>query len=193
MVHAAQGRFDAALSALEQGRAADALSPPQAFVETFVQLLQRDFDTVIAGGKKLLELHPASPIPRMLYAEALACSGQIEEALVQYRFLTSIARDIPWMRALEATCLARNGRLAEARETLDDLQRIRVEQHIDGYHIALLLDALGRRDEAFQELERAYSENSWLMLFLDSDPKADSLRSDPRYGQMRSSSKGANQ
>ena len=67
---------------------------------------------------------------------------------------------------------------------LEDLQRIRKEHYLDAYHIALLLDAMGQRDEAFEELERAYEANSYALLFSRLDAKADGLKSAPRFAPL---------
>jgi len=48
------------------------------------------------------------------------------------------------------------------------------------------VDALGRRDEAFQELDRAVDENSYTLLFLRVDPKVDNLRQDLRFALVES-------
>ena len=47
--------------------------------------------------------------------------------------------------------------------------------------MALLYDALGLRDLAFAELERAFEENSVTLCLLNMDPKMDGLRTDPRF------------
>jgi len=51
--------------------------------------------------------------------------------------------------------------------------------------MALLLDAIGERDQAFQELDRAYEENSFALTIVNVDPKSDPLRSDPRFARLR--------
>ena len=61
--------------------------------------------------------------------------------------------------------------------------RIRRAAYVDAYHVALLLDALGRRDEAFQELERARKEKAYSLLYIGVDAKADRLRADPRFAR----------
>jgi hypothetical protein len=49
--------------------------------------------------------------------------------------------------------------------------------------VALLLEALGRRDEAFEELERAQEEKAYSLLYIGVDAKADPLRADPRFAR----------
>ena len=156
-----------------------------AFLGIVVRLFAREFSAAAEWGKNTLDLHPASQIGRAFYADALDYAGQPEESLLQYRLARSLAPDVLWIRADEARHLSLHGQVEEAAAILADLQRIRENQYVDAYHIALLLDALGKRDEAFQELERAYEEGSYALLFAGLDAKADGLRSDPRFASLR--------
>ena len=139
----------------------------------------------LAAARDALELHPYLPLSRALYAQALELSGATEEALKQYRMATVICPDLPWLRALEALCLVNSGRRREALEILQQLEELRATEYVDGYFQALLLHSLGRKEEAFLELERAAAENSAALFVLDVDPRMDLLRIDPRFGQIR--------
>jgi len=44
--------------------------------------------------------------------------------------------------------------------------------------------AIGRKDLAFDKLEQAYSERTWIMNLLKVEPRLDSLRSDPRFADL---------
>ena len=81
--------------------------------------------------------------------------------------------------------MALSGRTAEAAAILEDLQLKRPARFVDAYHMALLSDSLGRRDEAFAELDRAYDENSYMLLLMNVDAKADALRTDARFAALR--------
>ncbi|PWU09527.1 MAG: hypothetical protein C5B51_06135 [Terriglobia bacterium] len=185
MVHLALGRMDEALQDLEQAQAIDALFPPLSFVWTIVHLFRREFDAAVACGKNTVDLHPSSQIGRTDYALALELAGRPVEAMAQYKLASTMAFDIPWMRAREAMCLARYGNRADARRVLEELRRNRDTDYIDAYHLALLLSALGKPGEAFRELERAWEEKSWAVLLVDVDTRADALRSDPRFPAWR--------
>ena len=116
-----------------------------------------------------------------MYAEALDSGGRTEEALAEYRLATTLSPDAGWIRADQARCLAVHGRQTEAEEILNCLRRNREIEYVDGYHLGLLLEALGRRDEAFEELYRACEERSYALIFATLDPKADTLRADSRF------------
>jgi hypothetical protein len=68
---------------------------------------------------------------------------------------------------------------------LEALERARVSEYVDAYFLAPLLNALGQRDRAFRELERAIEENSAGLYMLDVDPNLDPLRRDPRFLRLR--------
>jgi DNA-binding winged helix-turn-helix (wHTH) protein len=191
MVYICTGRFEDALDLILHTPEAHELWPTLPASEALLRLCQRQFHAAVALGKQAVDLHPFLHLSRAFYAQALECSGQIEEALSQYRLAWVMFSGPTWIRALEGRCLAKLRRMEESWEILRALQQLRATEYVDAYHMALLLDALGRRDEAFDELARAADENSALLCFLDVDPKMDCLRSDPRFLEVRNRVFGA--
>jgi DNA-binding winged helix-turn-helix (wHTH) protein/Flp pilus assembly protein TadD len=185
MLYIGMRRFDDALDLIAQARATDSLWPGLPSAEIFVYFCLGQFETAAACGKQALELYPYMPLERALYAQALEHAGRVEEALAEYRLLRSTSPDAPGLRALEAICLAKQGSREVGLELREELRSTRQTDYVDATVMALLEDALGNRDQAFLELERAAEENSSWLLFLDVDPKFASLRSDSRYAHFR--------
>ncbi len=185
ILYATMGRLDEALDVLVRGRKVNPLWALLPATEIFVRLCRREFDSAADYGRKAVDLYPYLQLGRAFFAQALEFSGRTEEALAEYRYAGVMSPDLPWLRALEATCLAKNGRAGEASKILEELNQIRAATYVDAYYMALLLDALGNREPAFQELERAAEENSTMLYILDVDPKLDSLRDDPRFLPLR--------
>lgn len=183
MVYLAGQRLDEAGALLPPALAADELLPPLAFIGCLLRLYRREFDAAIVWQENKLDLHPSSQVGRSHYAEALEFTGRIEEARTQYE-MTTARSDSPIALALQGRFLAKAGPPAEALNILNQLRHLRESEYVDAYQMALVYDALGRREEAFQELERALEENSYTLLFLKVDPKADGLRSDPRFARI---------
>ena len=184
VLYATMGRLDAALEMVVQGRGADPLCPVLLSTETFIRLCRREFDEAVRCGKSSIDLHPYQHVGRAHYAEALERTGRVEEALAEMRLACVMSPDLPWLRALEAACLAKHGRRSEALAAFDELQSLREREYVDAYFVALLLDALGRRDQAFAELERAWMENSASLFQMNVDARGEGLRSDPRFKQL---------
>jgi tetratricopeptide (TPR) repeat protein len=153
--------------------------------EIMVRFCRRDFEGAAVCGKKALELHPYMQLSHVFYAEVLEALGRSEEALTEYGRATLICPDLPWLRALEGACLGRCGRRASGLAVLKELQRRRATEYVDAYYMAILREALGQRDQAFQELDRACEEGSTALSILGVDPKMDTLRADPRFGRPR--------
>jgi DNA-binding winged helix-turn-helix (wHTH) protein/Flp pilus assembly protein TadD len=183
LLYLASGRLDEARNAMLEAKAVDELEPQLAILGTIVPLFRREFRAAEEWGKQNLDLHPSSQVGRAFYAEALERTDQFEEALAQYRMAIALSPEALWIRADEGGCLARHGHSAAAMAILEDLRRIRRTAYVDAYHVALLLDALGRRNEAFQELERAHEERAYSLLYIGVDAKADAIRSDPRFAR----------
>ncbi len=184
MLYVTQGRLDDALSILLRARGSHSLWPTVPAHEILIRFFRREFEAAIACGKKALELHPYLYLGRLFYAESLEHSGRIAEALEQYRLAIIMCPDLPWLQALEAVCLLKSGRRKDAAAILADLIQSRKQQYVDAYFMAVLLGALGDRDQAFQELERAYHEKSPALFALRVDPRLDPLREDPRFAGM---------
>lgn len=185
ILYSSMERFDDALEVITQGRAADPLCPVLLSTETFIRLCRHEFDAAVLCGKSSIDLHPYQHIGRAHYAEALERTGGMQEALAEMRRVCVMSPDLPWLRALEGRCLAKNGYRREALAALDELQRLREREYVDAYFMALLLDALGLRDQAFAELERALVENSATLFQLNIDVRGEGLRSDPRFERLR--------
>lgn len=192
MLYATLGRSDAALECIARGYEVEPLLPVLAATEVFVRFWRREFDQAVASGAKAIELHPYLHLGRAFYAQALEFSGRLDEAIAQYRLGSIMSPDLPFLRALEGTCLVKKGRAREAGAILEQLEELRASEYVDAYFMAMLRHELGQRDGAFTELERAVDENAAPLYALDVDPKADRFRSDPRFLPLRNKLFGRN-
>lgn len=185
MLCAVIGRFDEALAYLRDAYAADSLWPILPCAEVLIHTYSGDYERAVICGRKALDLHPYLPMGRSHYAQALEFAGRLDEALLEYRRACVMSPDLPRLRAEEGRCLAIAGQKAEALAILNELDQRRRAEFVDAYFIALLQDALGRRDEAMREMERALEENSSLLFMMDVDPRVRSLSAAPGFSRFR--------
>jgi tetratricopeptide (TPR) repeat protein len=185
MLYISWKRTEKALGMLQAARAADALSSGLALAEILVRFCGRDFVAAEEHGRQVLEVHPHFPSAIVFYAASLEALGRYDEALEQYHLVCMLAPDMAWHRALEGACFAKAGKPKQAQAVLEHLERLRTTDYVDGYHMALFLHALGRTDDAFAELERAYRDGCPTLSLIDVDPKIDALRDDPRFVILR--------
>ena len=178
-------RLDDALAILQRGRVADPLVATLPATEVQVYTYRREFDTAIVLGRKAVELHPYLQIGRVALAQALEFTGRFDEALRQYQIASVTSPDLPWVRALEGTCLAKMGRTGQAEAILAELDELRRSEYVDALYMGVLRQALGQTQDAWCELERAVDENSPFLWSLHADPKMDPFRTDPRFASLR--------
>jgi tetratricopeptide (TPR) repeat protein len=181
MLYVTLGRLDEALAVIARGLEADPLFPLLPLMQTSLHFWRREYPLAIELGTTLVELHPYLQIGRAFYAQALEFAGRPDEALAQYKLASLMSPDVTWLRGLEGTCLAKMGQRREASAILEELEHIRRTEYVDAYYMAILRAALGQREEAFAELERAYEECSARLWEFPADPKLDYFRDDARY------------
>jgi DNA-binding winged helix-turn-helix (wHTH) protein len=187
LAYAAQQRFDDALAIVARGQQVDPLFPMLSVMPTAVRFWKREYAAAIDAAEACLELHPYLQVGRAFYAQALEFSGRLDEARTQYQMAWMMSQDLPWIRALEAACLAKMAKTRESEIILDQILELRRTEYVDAYFMAVLRRALGQRNEAFAELERAYDENSAWLYQLHIDSKMDGLRGDRRFERIRAS------
>jgi DNA-binding winged helix-turn-helix (wHTH) protein len=179
------GHLDDALDVLDKAYKADPLLPTVPVMEVLIRIWRREFDVAVVLGMKAVELHPYLQIGRATLGQALEYCGRLDEALVQYQTASVMSPDLSWVRAHEGTCLAKQQRTAEAVAIVNELEERRRSEYVDACFMAWFRAALGERDQAFQELERAVEENSPWLHSLDVDVNTDYFKGDPRLDRLR--------
>ena len=76
---------------------------------------------------------------------------------------------------------ALSGQTAKAREVLVELNRNSLKINVTPYNVASIYSALGEKGAALDQLEKAYQERSFYLMWLSVDPQLDSLRSEPTF------------
>jgi hypothetical protein len=69
---------------------------------------------------------------------------------------------------------------------LDHLKELSAHTWVAPYNVSVIYAGLGENDQAFAWLDRAYNDRSYyLAVYLTTDARMDSLRSDPRFGELQ--------
>jgi tetratricopeptide (TPR) repeat protein len=74
-----------------------------------------------------------------------------------------------------------SGKHREARQVLADLEKIGEKQYVPAVYMAAIYAAMGETDHSIAWTRKGYEERSEEMIYLRTEPWADSLRSDPRF------------
>ncbi|MFN7939119.1 MAG: winged helix-turn-helix domain-containing protein [Bryobacteraceae bacterium] len=185
MLYTSQGRRAEALRTLEESARIDSLWPTLHALETFTHFCSRDYVSAIAAGQRAIADHPYQHLGRAYFAQALEFVGRMEEAIEQHKICCAHSPDIPWLIALRGCCEAKAGHTDLAQQSLNEVREQSSTRYVDRYYIAVLLAALGRKNDGIAELDRAVDELSATTFILDVDPKLDALRTHPRFAGVR--------
>jgi tetratricopeptide (TPR) repeat protein len=79
---------------------------------------------------------------------------------------------------------ARSGKTKEAEQILSELLEISKTKYVPEFYMACFYGALGRKDEAFEWLEKSYNERSNGLSAIKVYPLINDLRPDPRFTEM---------
>jgi eukaryotic-like serine/threonine-protein kinase len=184
--------------ALEEIRRARELEPSWLAaqgLEIQVLFFARRYDEALRAADAMVQLEPRSLNAHIWRTYPLLSLGRYEEAvnesLTGEKLLEEVIGDgksgpWPWAQALRGYALARLGRRAEAEAVLAGLRARASERYVPRHHLALVLHALGRDEEALEQLREAIEERDVFATFLGVDPKWDGLRRSPAFRELLS-------
>jgi serine/threonine-protein kinase len=180
----AMGRHE---EALEQAEKARELDPLNLIVNTWVGLRHHfagRYEAAIEEYQKVLELGPDFPPLHWHLGWALEQVERYEEAIAAAQKAIEASDGNPLFLASLGHAHAIAGNEKEAREILDELDRVSATRHVSAYHTAVIHGALGDLEEGFRWLDRAFEERSPWIGYLRVDPRVDGFRSDPRFAAL---------
>ncbi len=147
---------------------------------SFYFYMGRQYDRAIDQGQKALQLDPSCYTCRTLIALSEVQKGQFREATQEIepvKFPEAAPIDV----ATTVSILALAGETTRARSLEKSLQVQVTKRYLCPYEVATGFTALGMKDDAFKSLQKSYEAHSICMIWLNSEPRFDPLRSDPRF------------
>jgi tetratricopeptide (TPR) repeat protein len=185
---AAAGRGDEAIGEAVRAAELEPTSASAASTRALMLYYARDYQGALGAIGHALQLESGSAGAYFVLSRIDAARGAIDEAVVANERALAIAGDgagNAW-RANLIRLRALSGATAEARAELARLpgEIAARRQRIGSAQLAYAHEALGERTRAIELLENALSEREPDILWLAVDPRADSLRAEPRIEQV---------
>jgi len=174
------GRFDESLAQLRKATQLDPLWLMHGVQLGNVYYYQGRYDDAIQEYNKVLGINshfwPAHGYRAFVYEK----QKRFEEADTELR---KVLAEFPHTNARAALgeLYALQGKKAEARRILRELQENSRTQYVSPYWLATVYVALEDKKTALRHLESAFAEHSVWLLDLKVDPRFEALRSDPRF------------
>lgn len=141
------------------------------------------YERAVEQCREALDIEPRFGAAHGLLSLINERLGRYDEALAEIRKAVSMMSDNPEPLSILGYICAVSGRRREARRVLDKMLRLSEQRYISPLFIAIVYGALGEKARAFEWLERACEERSYVQL-LAMSPIFNSLRPDPRFADI---------
>ena len=174
-------RYDEAITELKRALELEPLSPNIGANLGQVYMYAGQNDRALEQALKTYDLEPNYPVARhylglayianRLYAEAIALSEKALQTDPTNQLMLRVA----------GYAYAKSGRRREAEEVIKRFRGIAKTQYVTSYFVANIYAALGDKEKAFAELEKAFAERDFSLHRLKVDPLMAPLRDDTRF------------
>src|SRR6267154_1381043 len=141
----------------------------------------RQYDAAIAQARRTIEQYPTYPLAYIWLGSAYREKKMYKEALEQFSQGLKFSGNQPAIAALYGHALAVSGDVAGARKTLADLKQLAQKRYVSAIYFACIYTGLGDNKMAMDWLDKAFRERNDRLVYLNVDPMADPLRSEPRF------------
>jgi TolB-like protein/Tfp pilus assembly protein PilF len=150
----------------------------------FHHYYNRRYDAAVKQLTTVLEMNRDFPLAHLWLGRTYQELKQYPQSLAEYRQAGEKLGDWPVVVAARGYVNAVSGRTSEASQDLAKLEKQSHDRFVTSYGVALVHAGLGDKDSAFVWLDKAFAERSHWLVWLQLDPRWDSLRSDRRFEQL---------
>jgi TolB-like protein/DNA-binding winged helix-turn-helix (wHTH) protein/Tfp pilus assembly protein PilF len=181
----AMGRTEESLEEMNRARSLDPLSLSVNFSLGWRLYMARQYDQAISQLLNTIEMDPTYLLAHIVLGQCYEQEEKYSEAITELQKAASMSPDSPPVLAALGHAYAAAGKRAEALQMLVQLKSLSARRYVSPFYLALLYIGLGDREQAVAWLDRGYDDRSNNMIFLNVVPQFDSLRSDPRFQDLR--------
>jgi len=172
------GRHDEAIAEMNRAMELEPLSLVQGANFAAVYLYARKFDKALDQAKKTYDLDPNLVTGQNWMCHSYDVNGMYAESLA---ISEKVAQSNRSLLAALGYAYAKSGQRQKAEAVLTRWKELGKTKYVTNYWMAIVYAALGEKEAAFAELEKAYQAHDWFFQRLRSDPFMDPLRDDPRF------------
>jgi TolB-like protein/Tfp pilus assembly protein PilF len=202
LYHNALGQHEAAVAEVRKAQELEPDSPANITAMSEAHYLARDYTAAEREARRALNLNPNFPIAYLNLGRALEQQGKWQPALDAYSRGRELSGHGPAMSMYVARIFARN-QPGKAQSMLDYMRTYRgpfwnsahdglspapnpspspgAKPYISPLYFAGVYTALDDRDNVFISIDKAVEDRCEYLIYLQQEPMADPLRSDPRF------------
>ena len=178
-----RGRFEEAFRESDKAVRLDPLSLIIAADRGMLLYYARDYDRAVEQFRLILEMDPDFPRGHMIqlvYAE----KRMYPEALADIEISKRLFGEGPWYWSAKARVFGQSGNEAEARQALEELEKMNKQHPVDPGALAWAHLGMGHQEEGLRWLEKAHEQHSNAMTILKVEPIYDPVRKEPKFQEL---------
>jgi serine/threonine-protein kinase len=178
-------RFNEAMEEIKRARELDPLSLVISRNVGAILFFAREYDQAEEALQKTIEMDPDFSMLHYYIGCVYSQKAMYNKALEEFQKQKELASAFSsYIEAAIGVVYARMGEIVKAKQVLNDLIEQSKHLYVSPYALAWLYFALGKKDQGFAELEKAYKiHDSWLDE-IKVEPFLDTARSDPRFAAL---------
>ena len=179
----AMGRFDESVVHAQRAQELDPLSLVHNLTLGVALYFARRFEESVEQFKKTLEIEPSFYPARMSLSQSYEELGRFDEAIAEAEAAFG-TEDLPVVLSRLGGAYAAAGRAADASRIIDELQERSKTSYVSGYEIATIYAELNQKETALEWFKKALDERASWMVFLNTAPRFEFMRSVPGYVEL---------
>jgi serine/threonine-protein kinase len=189
------GKYDLARREIEQAQALDPLSPIISANSGLYLYYAHKHDEAIEQYRKTLEINSEFGVAHYYLGLAYLQKKEYDTAIAEFKSVMKSAGeaatgkeeldgdDLEAAAAL-AYAYASAGKRAEAQSLLDKMIELQKRRYVSPLYLATVYTGLGAKDQAIEQLNKAYENRHPGLVLIRVEPLFDTLRDDQRFQEL---------
>jgi TolB-like protein len=181
---AATGRFSESIPQIRHAHELDPLSVVVSMEMAWNFFIARDYDHAIEQALRVTHFEPEFPSAQYILGLACEQKGKFGEARAALERALAGSHGHASVPASLGHLFGITGNRQEALRMLDQLNGLASRGYVAPFWHSILYTGLGDVDAAIGHLERSYAQSDVWLVWLNTDPRLDSLRADARFQRL---------
>jgi TolB-like protein len=181
---AATGRFSESIPQIRHANELDPLSIVVSMEMAWNFFIARDYDHAIEQALRVTHFEQEFPSAQFILGLACEQKGRFEEARAALERTFAGSHGHASAPASLGHLFGVTGQREEALRMLDQLNGLASRGYVAPFWHSILYAGLGDADAAIGHLERSYAQRDVWLVWLNTDPRLDSLRADARFQRL---------
>ncbi len=180
----ALGRVDEGVATAKRGLQIAPLSVVLSDDVASAYYIARRYDEALQQYQKSLEIDPNHYGGALGLGQVYEIKGRHEEAIRELQKAILLGGRTSGALVLLGHAYASSGKQAEAQKIVDELNEMAKQTYVSPYDLAILYVGLGDKQQALEQLDKAYDDRAGWIIYLKVEPLLDPLRSEPRFAEI---------